>query len=132
MKKITLKSKQKHKQKKPLKLTVIIPALNEEKAISKVIKSIPIDKLKAIGYNTEILIVDNGSTDKTKSLAHKNGAIVFVQPVRGYGNAYKAGFANADGDIIATGDADCTYPFDILPRYKSRKGVALNFSKNFC
>ena len=116
MKKITLnKQERKSKQKKPLKLTVIIPALNEEKAICKVIKSIPIDKLKAIGYNTEILIVDNGSTDKTKSLAHKNGAIVFVQPVRGYGNAYKAGFANAEGDVIATGDADCTYPFDILP-----------------
>ena len=85
MKKITLnKQERKSKQKKPLKLTVIIPALNEEKAIKRVIKSIPIDKLKAIGYNTEILIVDNGSTDKTKSLAHKNGAIVFVQPVRGY------------------------------------------------
>jgi glycosyltransferase involved in cell wall biosynthesis len=115
MKKIALQSKQKSRQKKHLKVTVVIPALNEEKAISRVIKSIPLDKLKALGYDAEILIVDNGSTDNTKSLAHKNGATVFVQPVRGYGNAYKAGFANADGDIIATGDSDCTYPFDILP-----------------
>jgi glycosyltransferase involved in cell wall biosynthesis len=38
-----------------------------------------------------------------------------IQPIRGYGNAYKAGFANAHGDIIVTGDADLTYPFDILP-----------------
>ncbi|OGM10687.1 hypothetical protein A2Z22_05265 [Candidatus Woesebacteria bacterium RBG_16_34_12] len=36
-------------------------------------------------------------------------------PLRGYGNAYKAGFANASGDVIATGDADLTYPFDVLP-----------------
>ena len=96
-------------------LTVVIPALNEEKAIKRVIKSIPMDKLKAIGYNTEIMIIDNGSTDKTNCIAKASGAKCIVQPVRGYGNAYKAGFANAEGDIIATGDADCTYPFDILP-----------------
>jgi glycosyltransferase involved in cell wall biosynthesis len=101
--------------KKLRKLTVVIPALNEEKAISRVIKSIPSDKLKALGYETEIMIIDNGSTDKTSHIAHKNGATVIIQPIRGYGNAYKAGFANAHGDIIATGDADCTYPFDILP-----------------
>jgi glycosyltransferase involved in cell wall biosynthesis len=103
------------KRKKFLKLTIVIPALNEEKAISRVIKSVPSERLRAIGYETEIMIIDNGSTDKTSHIAHKNGATVIIQPVRGYGNAYKAGFANAKGDIIATGDADCTYPFDILP-----------------
>jgi glycosyltransferase involved in cell wall biosynthesis len=45
---------------------------------------------------------------------------VIVQPVRGYGNAYKAGFANCTGDIIATGDADLTYPFEILPEALGR------------
>ena len=97
------------------KITVVIPALNEEKAIGRVIKNIPINTLKKLGYKTEILVIDNGSTDKTGYLARKSGCKVIVQPVRGYGNAYKAGFANADGDIIATGDADLTYPFDILP-----------------
>ena len=101
--------------KKQKTLTVVIPALNEEKAISRVIKSIPLDKLKAIGYTTEIMVIDNGSEDKTSCHAKSNGARCIVQPVRGYGNAYKAGFANADGDIIATGDADLTYPFEILP-----------------
>lgn len=100
---------------KTRKLTVVIPALDEEKAIEKVIKSIPISKLKAIGYSTEIMIIDNGSKDKTPHIARNNGARVIVQPVKGYGNAYKAGFANADGDVIATGDADLTYPFEILP-----------------
>ena len=101
------------------KLTVVIPALNEEKAIKRVIESIPLEKLKKIGYSTEIMVIDNGSTDKTKLIAQANGARVIVQPVRGYGNAYKAGFANATGDIIATGDADLTYPFEDLPAFIS-------------
>lgn len=100
---------------KKQKLTVVIPALNEEKAIKRVLNSIPVEKIKAIGYKVDILVIDNGSTDKTPHIAHKNGATVIIQPVRGYGNAYKAGFANADGNVIATGDADCTYPFEIIP-----------------
>jgi len=100
--------------KKLKKITVIIPALNESKAIKRVLKEIPSKKLKKMGYKTEIMVIDNGSKDKTKLIAQSNGARVIVQPVKGYGNAYKAGFANATGDIIATGDADLTYPFDIL------------------
>jgi glycosyltransferase involved in cell wall biosynthesis len=98
-----------------MKISVVIPALNEEAGIGAVIQQIPIKKLRAAGYDTEILVIDNGSTDRTAEIARENGARVIVQPVRGYGNAYKAGFANATGDIIATGDADMTYPFDALP-----------------
>jgi len=98
------------------KISIIIPALNEEEAIAKVIKEVPYKELKKMGYETEILVIDNGSTDKTGHIARKNGATVMVQPVRGYGNAYKAGFANATGDIIATGDADMTYPFEDIPK----------------
>lgn len=96
-------------------LTVVIPALNEEKGIGPVIREIPLEKLEQIGYRTEILVIDNDSTDGTGKIAKDHGATVFVMPIRGYGNAYKAGFANASGDVIATGDADLTYPFDILP-----------------
>lgn len=99
------------------RITVVIPALNEEEAITRVIKEIPEKKLNRMGYDVEIMIIDNGSTDNTKLLALKNGANVIVQPIRGYGNAYKAGFANATGDIIATGDADLTYPFKDLPKF---------------
>jgi hypothetical protein len=77
--------------------------------------SIPIEKLISAGHDVEVVVVDNGSTDGTGQLAQEHGARVIVQPVRGYGNAYKAGFANCSGDIIATGDADLTYPFEILP-----------------
>ncbi len=96
-------------------ISIVIPALNEEKGIGPVLREIPIKKLKEMGYNTEVLVIDNGSHDQTPHIARSHGARVIVQPIRGYGNAYKAGFANAHGDIIATGDADLTYPFSILP-----------------
>jgi glycosyltransferase involved in cell wall biosynthesis len=94
---------------------VVIPALNEEASIAETIRSVPVGALRTCGYDVEVLIVDNGSTDRTAQFARQEGAHVLVQPVRGYGNAYKAGFANCNADIIATGDADLTYPFDMLP-----------------
>jgi len=96
-------------------LTIIIPALNEEESIGAVIDEIPIDELKKMGYKTEILIIDNGSTDNTKNIALSRGATVIEHRIRGYGNAYKAGFSNTTSDIVATGDADLTYPFVDLP-----------------
>jgi glycosyltransferase involved in cell wall biosynthesis len=98
------------------KITVVIPALNEEQAIGSVIKEIPINELKKMGYVVEIMVIDNGSKDKTRYIANSHRAKVIVQPIKGYGNAYKAGFANATGDIIATGDADLSYPFCDLPK----------------
>ena len=98
------------------KITVVIPALNEEQAIGPVIKEIPINELKKMGYGVEIMVIDNGSKDKTRYIANNHGAKVIIQPIKGYGNAYKAGFANATGNIIVTGDADLTYPFNDLPK----------------
>lgn len=98
-----------------MKISVVIPALNEESGIRATIKQIPVQELTSKGYAVEIIVVDNGSTDKTAQISRRAGAIVVPQPLRGYGNAYKAGFAYATGDIIATGDADMTYPFDELP-----------------
>jgi glycosyltransferase involved in cell wall biosynthesis len=96
-------------------LSVVIPAYNEQESIAQTLASIPVRQLESTGLGVEILVVDNGSTDDTGRLARAHGARVIVQPVRGYGNAYRAGFANCLGDVIATGDADLTYPFEILP-----------------
>lgn len=98
-----------------LSLSVVIPAFNEQDNIAVTLASIPQNELRALGIAVEVLVVDNGSTDATARFATEYGARVIIQPVRGYGNAYKAGFANSLGDVIATGDADRTYPFEILP-----------------
>ena len=102
------------------RVSIVIPALNEENGIGLVLQEIPIQAFQDLGYETEVIVVDNGSTDNTPHIAREHGATVISQPIRGYGNAYKAGFAHASGDIIATGDADLTYPFAILPEIISK------------
>lgn len=109
-----------------MKLSIVIPALNEELGIQGVIRQIPTKKLQTMGYHVEVIVVDNGSTDRTAELARAEGAMVIFQPMRGYGNAYQAGFANATGDIIATGDADMTYPLDQL------SGILTTMAKEGC
>ncbi len=96
-------------------LSVVIPALNEAENIPAVLAAVPVARLCEAGWLTEIVIVDNASTDGTGELAAELGARVVHQPMRGYGNAYRAGFAAVDSEVIATGDADRTYPFEELP-----------------
>jgi glycosyltransferase involved in cell wall biosynthesis len=98
------------------KLTIVIPALNEELGIEKTIKAVPRAEIDKIGYPTQVLVVDNGSDDRTAELAARAGAEVVSEPNRGYGTALKKGFAAADGDVIVTADADATYPLEDIPR----------------
>lgn len=97
-------------------ISVVIPALNERAGIEQTIKNIPQGELERMGYEVQILIVDNGSTDGTGELARRAGADVVLEPKRGYGTAFKAGFAHAKGGIIVTADADTTYPIEDIPR----------------
>lgn len=96
-------------------LTILMPALNEEESISQTIKNIPLAKLEEMGYDTEILIVDGGSTDKTVEIAKSLGAKV-VPSEKGYGRQYRLGFRQARGDIIATADSDNSYPMEEIPK----------------
>jgi len=99
-----------------VKISVIIPARNEKDGIERTIQAIPKEELQKMGYQVQILVVDNGSEDGTGELARKAGAEVVFEPRPGYGSAYKSGFAHAQGDIIATADADTTYPVEDIPR----------------
>ena len=72
------------KMNKPF-VSVIIAALNEEAAIGRVISGVPRD------IADEIVVVDNRSTDRTTQVAHSAGARVILEPIRGYGRAYRAG-----------------------------------------
>ncbi|PWJ55730.1 Glycosyl transferase family 2 [Quadrisphaera granulorum] len=99
----------------PTTLSIVIPALNESENMPALMAGLPLGELGALGWDVEVIVVDNASEDGTGDLARALGATVVEQPRRGYGNAYAAGFDAARGDIIATGDADLTYPFDHLP-----------------
>jgi len=67
--------------------------------------------------NFEILVIDGDSKDKTQEIAKNRGAKVIIEKRRGYGRAYKTGIPKATGEIIVTGDADATYPFDKIHNY---------------
>lgn len=88
-------------------ITVIIPCLNEEQGIEKVLRSMP-------EFVDEVIVVDNNSTDRTSEVAAGLGAKVIREEVRGYGRAYKRGFAIATKDLIITLDGDQSYPVDAL------------------
>ena len=96
------------------KLSVIIPTMNEERSIGLVINDIKnaLDGKRAY----EIIVVDTDSKDLTRDIASGHGAVVVEEPKRGYGRAYKTGFDKATGEIIATLDADMTYPAAEIPR----------------
>lgn len=86
---------------------MIIPCLNEEQGIEKVLRRMP-------AFVDQVIVVDNGSTDRTSDVARASGAEVIREEVRGYGRAYKRGFAHATGDLIVTLDGDHSYPPDAI------------------
>jgi dolichol-phosphate hexosyltransferase len=92
---------------KSSKITVVIPCLNEEEGIQRVLRALP-------AFVDEIIVVDNNSTDRTAEVSRSMGATVVRELHRGYGRAYKKGFAQATGDIIVTLDGDHSYPVDAL------------------
>jgi len=75
------------------------------------------DYFKKHKWDLEILIVDGDSKDKTRQIASSKGVQVILEKRKGYGRAYKTGLAQATGDIIVTGDADATYPFNTIHEY---------------
>lgn len=105
------------------KVVFLIPALNEAQAISKTIRSI---RKISIEMNYEIVIIDGGSTDKTVELAKKEKATVISSP-KGYGRQYKNALKKIKCDYVITGDADCTYPFDLAYKYLKEYVIKNNY-----
>lgn len=112
-----------------MRLTLLIPAINEVDGIERTLKRFPRQALEQDGHSTEILVVDGGSSDGTAQRAEALGARVVVDRRRGYGRAYKTGFAACDGDLVVTADADDTYPLDGLPEFlKAFREQRLDFA----
>jgi glycosyltransferase involved in cell wall biosynthesis len=97
-------------------VSVVMPCLNEEAAIGACIEKIR-RTFDAAGLDGEIVVCDNGSTDRSVAIAEAMGARVVHQPERGYGNAYLKGFDSARGRYLVMGDADDTYDFSLIPEF---------------
>jgi dolichol-phosphate mannosyltransferase len=99
------------------KIIAVIPCYNEAGGIGTVISSFPKEKIAAAGYQLEIIIIDNNSTDATADIARSLGATVIHESKKGKGNAMRRGFASIpeDADYIVMLDGDNTYrPEEIL------------------
>ena len=123
-----------------MNLTVVIPALNEEQYIGKTLQS-----LRKQSVKVEIIVVDNGSHDKTIEISKKMAdKVLSYTEKKGPLFAANYGFEHASGDVIAMGGADCIYPPNwakhILKAFKSDEIVGVygpicffdsNFLMNF-
>ena len=96
-------------------ISVVMPCLNEAASVGTCIEK-AWEGIKRTGLTGEVVISDNGSTDDSIEVATAAGARVVRQPARGYGNAYRKGFAEARGRFIIMGDSDGSYDFTQLDR----------------
>lgn len=100
-------------------VSVVIPCLDEEASIAGCVHDAHA-ALQAAGLVGEVVVVDNGSTDRSAERAREAGARVVSESRRGYGSAYLAGFAASDGTLIVMGDGDGTYDFAEIPAFVAR------------
>jgi len=91
-------------------ISVVMPCLNEVGSVGTCVRKALLG-IKRAGLRGEVVVVDNGSNDGSALAAARAGARVVEQPVRGYGSAYRKGFAAARGGVIVMGDADNSYDF---------------------
>lgn len=109
-----------------LELSVVIPCLNEAETIgtcvAKAVRWLRVREVKG-----EVIVADNGSTDRSSQIAAANGAIVVSVTRKGYGSAVSGGIENARGRYVVMGDADDSYDFSSLDEFleKLRQGFVL-------
>ena len=98
-----------------LSLSIVIPAYNEEGAVRQTIEDVRAE-MDATGVPYEIIVIDDGSSDRTMEIAQSTGVIVDTNQVNtGYGASLKRGIRQAQYDYVAIIDADGTYPARYLP-----------------
>jgi glycosyltransferase involved in cell wall biosynthesis len=92
-----------------MKVSFLIPAYDEESTIGEVL-----DRIAALDLETQVIVVDDGSSDRTAEIAEEKGALVVRQANRGKGAALRAAIPHVDGDVAVIQDADMEYdPADV-------------------
>jgi len=95
------------------RISVVLPCLDEERTVGACVEEAR-RGIEALGFEPEVLVVDNGSKDGSVGAAGAAGARVVEETRRGYGSALSRGILEATGEIVILGDADGSYRFDAL------------------
>jgi glycosyltransferase involved in cell wall biosynthesis len=93
------------------KITVLVPCYNEEKGVGAVIDAFLALDVKPLGYELDVVVIDNNSKDRTSEVAAAHGARVIFEEKKGKGNAIRKGFYSIsdDTDYVVMLDGDNTY-----------------------
>ncbi len=101
-----------------MKLTIIVPVFNEEKTVAQVIKGLQKLDLRQLGLRKEIVVVDDGSTDRSSRIIGGLKGIKFLRhgQNQGKGAAVRTALANSSGEVVVIQDADLEYDLKDLPK----------------
>jgi glycosyltransferase involved in cell wall biosynthesis len=113
-------------------LSIIIPALNEEKTVAVCVRK-ALRAIERLSTEGEVLVMDNGSTDNTVKVAEEAGARVINISEKGYGSALMSGFEAAKGKFLIMADADDSYNFEEIEPFvnKLKEGYDLVMGNRF-
>ncbi len=120
------------RQEEPLELSVVMPCLNEAETLATCIRKAQ-RAIADANIAGEVIVADNGSTDRSIEIAEQLGARVVRVNAKGYGNALMGGIAASRGQFIVMGDADDSYDFGHIPRFveQLRRGSDLVMGNRF-
>ena len=101
------------------KVSIVIPAYNEEETIRLVLEEVKKVVVNSNGYDFEVIVVNDHSTDNTSQIAEKYNNVTVLNNAgsQGKGNALIAGFERAEGDIIIMMDADYSHSAEDIPEF---------------
>lgn len=96
-------------------VTFLVPAKNEASGIAATLRALPIETCAAMGYRTEVLVLDGHSTDATRTIARASGALVVEDVGHGKARAFREARPLIRGDYVVMLDGDSTYAPDAIP-----------------
>lgn len=102
------------------RITIVLPAKNEEAAIGRTLHALPLPTLRTMGFDVEVVVLDGNSSDRTAYIASQWGATVLTDTEKGKGSALRNARSRFTGDYVVMLDADGTYAADAIPRVVAR------------